>query len=78
VLHEVRLPEKGNGYQLCLPYGFWHHDDQPREEGYRFMWRHHGAIQPNMGQPRIPSLRQVRELMSPAEQEGWAELDAGR
>ncbi len=75
---EVTLGEVGVGnWVLCFQWGTYHYDDDPSEDGYRFIWRRpDGSLQPSRGQARIPSARDLSELLRLATQDaGYIDLE---
>lgn len=78
VIKEVMTgdPKVANEWELYLQWCLYVFDNGLSENGYRFIWRHNGSLQPARGQARIPSLRQAMELMEMAKSEGWGDYDA--
>ena len=63
-----------SGWQLCLQWGRYVHEDGETEDGYRFIWRRpDNSLQAARGQARIPSLAEAEELMRRAREAGWGE-----
>lgn len=71
ILKEVIHPEHLNGdWQLCLQKVIYE-DGKENLEGYRFIWRHEGRMQPVRGQARIPTLEDAEILFLLARRNGW-------
>ncbi len=54
------------GWSLCFQYGTYHYDNGNSEKGFRFIWRHNGKLKPQRGQARIPSWKDLFELLTKA------------
>ena len=75
VIHETRLPQDEDGWQLCLQWGRYFYDNGEVLEGYRFIWRRpNGNLQAARGQARIFSRNAVNQLFDQAEADGWGDL----
>lgn len=69
ILHEVTNGEEGD-WRLCFQWGFYHYNDRPDENGYRFIWRREdGSLQSRPA--RIPSSDELDELINLAKKSGW-------
>lgn len=68
VFDEVSVTYQHGGV-LCLQAARYHHADGTTEDGFRFIWRdgQGGALKPQRGQARLPSLRSARILMAMAD-----------
>ena len=78
MFHEVVLDRKSEeGYQLCFQYGRYEYgNDIEPENGYRFIWRRpNGNMQAARGQARIPSIADIKYLISKAKEEGWGNYE---
>ena len=74
VLNEVTeaRPAFKDHWVLCLQWCRYLYSDNKIQEGFRFIWRRpDGTLQAARGQARIISLKQARELMDQAINEGW-------
>jgi len=57
---------------LCFQYGCYKYDDGTSEYGYRFIWRkENGHLQAARGQARIPSKKDLFELLAKASEAEW-------
>ena len=71
---EERKKAWAEGWNLCLQWGRYIHDNGGIQTGYRFIWlRPDGSKQAARGQARIPSLKLARILMDTAERQGWGD-----
>ena len=59
-------------WKLYFQSGKYIYDDGESDEGYRFIWRRpDGTLQAARGQARIPSKKDILELLDLASKEGW-------
>ena len=67
------VSKNGNleGWRLCFQYGTYYYDKVHSEKGFRFIWRYNGNLKPQRGQARIPSLKDLFELLLLASEKGW-------
>lgn len=76
ILNETPHDSPGNSvltYQWCC----YHYTDGSQQHGYRFIWRRpDGSLQAARGQARLPSKREMQQLMKLADDEGWGDHDA--
>jgi len=57
---------------LYFQYGIYHYNDGTSEDGFRFIWRREdGSLQAARGQARIPSKKDLFELLAKASAEKW-------
>lgn len=74
IYNEVSKPtkEKEEVWKLYFQQGKYIYDNGESEEGYRFIWRRpDGTLQAARGQARIPSKKELLELLDLASEEGW-------
>ena len=74
IYNEVPKPtkEKEEVWKLYFQQGKYIYDNGESEEGYRFIWRSpDGTLQAARGQARIPSKKELLELLDLASEEGW-------
>lgn len=63
--------EQGD-WKLYFQYGEYFYDNGESDTGYRFIWRRpDGTLQAARGQARIPSKKDILELLDLASKEGW-------
>jgi hypothetical protein len=76
VIHEAPKPEETEGdCALHLQWCLYVYEKGKSEYGYRFIWRRaNGHLQPARGQARIPSIKDMEELIRRAKKEGWGNL----
>jgi len=61
-----------DGWKLYFQYGTYVYDKNNSEQGFRFIWRDpEGKLQPARGQARIPSKKDIFELLALASKEKW-------
>jgi hypothetical protein len=71
IIKEVINGNKGE-WRLCFQWCEYNYDDGDSQLGYRFIWRRpDGALQAARGQARIPSLKDMNELITLAACAGW-------
>jgi hypothetical protein len=71
IQHEVTNGQLGD-WHLCFQFGSYHYDDNTSEDGYRFIWRKDdNSLQAARGQARIPSKKDIFELLAKASSDGW-------
>ncbi len=71
VKDEVFNPNPG-GWVLAFQKVIYMYGDGETENGFRFIWyRPDGSLQPARGQARIPSITDLKELVTMAEERGW-------
>lgn len=71
VLEEVSQ-QMAEGWSLCLQWCRYVYDNGTLEEGYRYIWRRpDNSLQAARGQARIPSVREMKNLIARAEAAGW-------
>ena len=74
VIKEVPKNIKCPGWKLCFQWCEYRNDDGSSELGYRFIWRDDkNHLRPQRGQARIPSLREMQDLLAEAKTDGWLE-----
>jgi hypothetical protein len=72
MIHEVQGPHDKNQSCLCFQWGRYEYDDDTPEMGYRFIWRSaEGQQLPHRGQARIPSAKDLLDLLAQAQLAGW-------
>lgn len=74
IYNEVSKPtkEEEEVWKLYFQQGKYTYDNGESEEGYRFIWRRpDGTLQAARGQARIPSKKELLELLDLASVEGW-------
>jgi len=74
IYNEVPKPtkEKEEVWKLYFQQGKYIYDNGESDEGYRFIWRRpDGTLQAARGQARIPSKKELLELLDLASEEGW-------
>jgi len=70
--NEVLAIPNAKGGVLCFQKCTYHYDEDPAEEGYRFIWRRpNGDLQAARGQARIPDAQTLNGLLNAARQAGW-------
>ena len=72
IIKEVSNGKAGN-WKLCFQWCEYIYDDgSDNEFGYRFIWRRpDGTLQAARGQARIPSLKEMNDLIELAAYAGW-------
>ncbi|MDR6921221.1 hypothetical protein SAMN05421786_103239 [Chryseobacterium ureilyticum] len=71
IIREVTNGSPGN-WRLCFQWCEYIYDNGSTEKGYRFIWRRDDdTLQAARGQARIPSFRDMQELIFLAAQDGW-------
>lgn len=72
-IHEEVMLGNPQEWRLCFQWVTYHYQDKSQpESGYRFIWRQpNGNLQPFRGQARIPSARDMFELITKATEAGW-------
>jgi hypothetical protein len=73
VLNETTLDAPAEEYRLFYQWGRYLYDDGTLQHGYRYIWKHHGALLPSRGQARIPSADVQLQLIQIAKDEGWGD-----
>ncbi len=74
VIKEVSKQFPGGDWTLCLQWCLYVYDGGTSEHGYRFIWRRSdGSLQAARGQARLPSVKDIDELIAAAREEGWDE-----
>jgi hypothetical protein len=69
--NEVVHPQSFDDWRLVLQWGDYVYPDEPRQSGYRFIWRRPDGSQ--QARPaRIPSVRHMTDLIALADKQGWA------
>lgn len=74
IFNEVSKPakEEKEVWKLYFQKGKYIYDNGESEEGYRFIWRRpDGTLQAARGQARIPSKKELLELLDLASEGGW-------
>ena len=76
VIKEASKGFEGGDWRLCFQWCLYVYDNGTSEHGYRFIWRkENGNLQGARGQARIPSVRDIDDLVAKARVEGWANYD---
>jgi hypothetical protein len=74
IINEARLTQIDGEWDLCFQWCRYNFDDDSHENGYRFIWRRpNGNLQAARGQARIPSIRDIQQLVNIAKREGWGD-----
>ncbi|MEI6348809.1 MAG: hypothetical protein WCP69_12755 [Bacteroidota bacterium] len=69
--NEVSI-EYPNKWSLFFQWCKYIYDDKSTDYGYRFIWRRpDGSLQAARGQARIPSAKELNELIALATNAGW-------
>ena len=73
IKNEVAHPQDDwGGWRLVLQWGDYVYPDQPRQPGYRFIWRRPDGSQ--QARPaRLPSIRHAEDLIRLAKEAGWGD-----
>lgn len=74
IYHEVpnSADNEQKDWKLYFQSGKYIYDNGKSDEGYRFIWRRpDGSLQAARGQARIPSKKELLELLDLASKEGW-------
>ncbi|WP_024622610.1 hypothetical protein [Metaclostridioides mangenotii] len=76
VINEVKKGFDDSEWTLCFQYCTYPYEEADDQNGYRFIWRDpKNHLQPVMGQTRIPSVKDAKELIDMAIEEGWGEFE---
>jgi hypothetical protein len=74
ILEETIKNYGENDWKLCFQYCLYDYGDGQKDWGYRFIWRRpDGSLQGARGQARLPSLKDIQELIENAIREGWGQ-----
>ena len=68
---EVQKVGDSKEWRLCFHYGTYHYDKGDSEKGFRFIWKEDGKLKPQRGQARIPSLKDLFDMLALASKDGW-------
>ncbi len=68
---EVQKVGDSKEWRLCFQYGTYHYDKGDSENGFRFIWKENDKLKPQRGQARIPSLKDLFDMLALASKDGW-------
>ena len=72
VIYEVPKNINYPDWKLCFQWCEYEYEDGSSELGYRFIWRdENNNLKPQRGQARIPSYKEMHNLLNEAINDGW-------